>query len=196
MKGPLNLFVENNPNPKGNRRFLLNMLPKGSVGAEIGVAVGNFSSAILTVVRPSKLYLVDPFYYEDGQHAKNRFYGGKAGSQESMDTIHDFVCARFMSEEAVEIRRQKSVEFLREIPDNTLDWIYIDGDHDYLPCKTDILMSIPKVKVGGIIAGDDMNWGEEHGFPVRQAVDEIDKSEGRLGLTVIKHGQFVFERLV
>ena len=54
--------------------------------------------------------------------------------------------------------------------DQTLDFVFIDASHDYENVKKDILSWLPKVKIGGIIAGHDYSGD----FPgVIQAVDEI-----------------------
>ena len=39
--------------------------------------------------------------------------------------------------------------------DNSLDFVCIDASHDYEDVKADILSWLPKVKSGGILAGDD-----------------------------------------
>ena len=53
--------------------------------------------------------------------------------------------------------------------DKTLDFIFIDGDHQYEGIKKDLIAWRPKMKDGAIMAGDDYNpsWG------VIQAVDEF-----------------------
>ncbi len=43
------------------------------------------------------------------------------------------------------------------IPDASLDLCYIDADHRYSMVKKDIELSLPKIKKGGIIAGDDFD---------------------------------------
>lgn len=54
--------------------------------------------------------------------------------------------------------------------DNSIDFLFIDGDHSYEGVKRDILTWLPKMKEEGIIAGHDYDWG----FPgVVKAVDEI-----------------------
>ena len=55
------------------------------------------------------------------------------------------------------ISKQKttSEEFSKTIEDGSLDFVYIDGDHQYESCKKDLQLWIPKIKKGGIIAGHD-----------------------------------------
>lgn len=52
--------------------------------------------------------------------------------------------------------------------DLSLDFVFIDADHTYESVKEDLLAWLPKVKVGGVIAGDDYPWPG-----VSRAVNEI-----------------------
>lgn len=52
-------------------------------------------------------------------------------------------------------------------PDRSLDFVFIDGDHSYDGVMRDLVAWIPKVKVGGILAGHDYEWNAE----VTKAVD-------------------------
>jgi hypothetical protein len=45
--------------------------------------------------------------------------------------------------------------------DNSLDYIYIDGNHDYDHAKQDLKLWWPKLRPGGLMAGHDylqLNW--------------------------------------
>lgn len=53
--------------------------------------------------------------------------------------------------------RMTSVEASKLYEDESLDFVYIDGAHDYISVKQDIEHWYPKVKVGGHIAGDDFD---------------------------------------
>lgn len=44
---------------------------------------------------------------------------------------------------------------LAEIPDESLDLVYIDGDHTLRGIVIDLISIYPKVKSGGFIGGDD-----------------------------------------
>ena len=55
--------------------------------------------------------------------------------------------------------------------DDSIDFIYIDGRHDYESIKLDLELYLPKLKNGGIIGGHDYNkknWPE-----VCRAVNEV-----------------------
>jgi hypothetical protein len=54
--------------------------------------------------------------------------------------------------------RMSSVEASKLYEDGSLDFVYIDGAHDYDSVYDDIQHWYPKVKVGGYIAGDDLDW--------------------------------------
>ena len=51
------------------RRFIADLLPKGAVGAELGVFTGFFSASLLRYARPKKMFFVDPWWkmYGDSQ---------------------------------------------------------------------------------------------------------------------------------
>jgi hypothetical protein len=48
------------------RLWILDLLPKESVGAELGVFTGMFSEQIVRIVNPKRLYLVD-LWWKDGE---------------------------------------------------------------------------------------------------------------------------------
>jgi predicted O-methyltransferase YrrM len=53
--------------------------------------------------------------------------------------------------------RSLSVEAAAQFGNNSLDFIYIDASHEYKDVVDDINAWMPKLKAGGIIAGDDYN---------------------------------------
>jgi len=52
--------------------------------------------------------------------------------------------------------------------DNSIDFLFIDGNHEYEAVKQDISLWLPKVKKGGVISGHDYDLES-----VKRAVDEI-----------------------
>jgi len=66
--------------------------------------------------------------------------------------------------------KMTSVEASKLYEDNSLDFVFIDASHEYEDVKEDILSWLPKVKVGGVLAGHD--YGDVFDGVVK-AVDEI-----------------------
>jgi len=64
--------------------------------------------------------------------------------------------------------RMTSMEAVKLYEDNSIDFILIDGGHDYNTVKDDITEWLKKLKSGHIIAGDDYAWEG-----VKKAVDEL-----------------------
>lgn len=186
--------LELSKNDPEGRDFLLDHLPRGSIGAEIGVHNGDFSAMIMRSVHPAKLHLIDPWKYEDSEVYKDAWYGGKAANgQTEMDSRYESVCRRFAKEVAagmVVVHRGFSNEVLQEFPDACLDWVYIDGNHLYEFVKQDLELSYRTVRAGGYITGDDYGRGGWWKGGVTKAVDEFSTG-GSVSVVDIKNRQFV-----
>ena len=64
--------------------------------------------------------------------------------------------------------KETSVKAASIFKDEVCDFVYIDADHSYEAVKADIEAWLPKVKVGGVLAGDDRTAGG-----VAQALAEL-----------------------
>jgi hypothetical protein len=141
------------------RGNLLTILLEGFVGVEIGVWRGDFSSRVLSVVRPARLHLVDAWTFESDSDYEGAWYGGAvAKSQAEMDWIYGSVLRRFAQQiEAglVFVDRGPSAQIGMQFDDGYFDWVYIDGNHLYEYVKRDLEVFAAKVKPGGLLAGDD-----------------------------------------
>lgn len=183
----------------GGRSFLLEMLPKQSIGAEIGVHTGNFSQKIISSIAPKELHLIDPWKYETSDTYAEAWYGGRAKEgQRTMDGRYSKVCNRFSQEMQagqVKVHRGYSTDILEQFPDEYFDWIYIDGNHLYEYVKKDLELSFKKTKLRGLIIGDDYGSGGWWKGGVKQAVDEFKKKKA-IRLVEICNGQFIFRKLV
>jgi hypothetical protein len=178
----------------GRRARLLDLLPKRGVGAEIGVWKGDFSERILEVVRPARLHLIDPWRAVAGEEYEGAWYGGKLGEgQAEMDALHEAVLRRFERERrkgVVEVHRLPAGEAAARFADGELDFVYVDGDHRYEGVRADLEAYAPKVRRGGLIAGDDYGvagWWEDG---VTRAVDEFVAS-GRATVVSLDDHQFL-----
>jgi hypothetical protein len=149
------------------REQLITLLPKYSIGAEIGVFKGDFSKILLDIVKPSILYLIDPWEgtIESGDKNGNNIEYIQGYSYYSNNIIRDFL---FLPQ--VKILRHYS-DIINLFPNGHLDWVYIDGAHDYITVKNDLVLSYSKIKNGGYIMGHDYT---QHIFPgLVKAVNEF-----------------------
>jgi len=179
------------------RRFLFDILPKESVGAEIGVHLGDFSHQILVSLSPKELHLIDPWEHQTLSKYKNAWYGGGAkGGQDEMDSRFSGILKRFdrnLISGQVKIHRGYSNHILQKFPEHYFDWVYIDGNHLYEYVIEDLTLSLLKVKPGGYIAGDDYSeegWWEGG---VKKAVDEFAMNPA-VELLEIRNSQFIFRK--
>lgn len=180
-----------------SRDFLLQALPKYSVGAEIGVNDGDFSERILEIVMPKKLYLIDPWHFESDEFYKITPYGSEnVNGQNMMDKKYKYVQNKFNTEinkGKVIINRGFSEKILSEFDDEYFDWVYIDGNHLYDFVKKDLDFCLKKVKNSGFITGDDYYDGGWCDGGVKKAVDEFIAA-GLVKLICIKNNQFLLQK--
>tara|TARA_R110002074_G_scaffold388087_1_gene570537 strand:- start:3486 stop:4073 length:588 start_codon:yes stop_codon:yes gene_type:complete len=57
----------------------------------------------------------------------------------------------------VDFVQASSIEYADLIENNSVDFVYIDAEHDYDSVKQDLSVWFPKVKIGGFLAGHDYN---------------------------------------
>jgi len=121
---------------------------EAKVGVEIGVFKGEFSKTILSGWG-GRLYMVDPWrglgndYIDRTNHKHHSSIYEDA--MKSIDGYEDRgIMIRALSSEAVDL-----------FEDNTLDFVYIDGNHAYNSVKQDLELWWPKLKKGGIMSGHD-----------------------------------------
>lgn len=113
---------------------------KELTGIEIGVAFGENAENILSLLNIKKLYLIDPYEtYADPKRQNLRPW-----LQQTRE--------RLAGSKAVFIIK-KSSEAINDVPE--VDFVYIDGNHNYENVKQDIELYYDKVKSGGIIGGHD-----------------------------------------
>jgi hypothetical protein len=71
-------------------------------------------------------------------------------------------------ESRVAVHKNWTHEAAKEIPDRSLDFIFIDADHRYEAVKRDIITWRSKLKKGGFLAGHDAHFDG-----VKQALKEL-----------------------
>ena len=153
------------------------------VGVEVGVDKGEFSTHLLGSSSLKTLFCVDTWQNEFGSNYKPGFYDPQGDNryQDAINTLKEFG-------ERVVPMRGTSVDMANSIsakfPNQKIDFCYIDGDHTYEGVYVDIRAWLPKMRIGGIIAGHDyhthpdgpksgiMGWdGKQLPFGVNTVVD-------------------------
>ena len=118
--------------------------PYGLIGVEIGVNDGRNAERILTRLPITHLYGIDPYIpYTNYRETRN------------YDKSYTSACNRLASFPNQTFIIKKSEDAINDIPDN-IDFVYIDGNHDYDYVLNDIKLYYSKVRHGGIIGGHDI----------------------------------------
>lgn len=168
------------------RAIVLGALPHNGHGIEIGVHEAEFSEKVLRETKPKKLFLIDPWaVFDDDEHASSWYGSGKV-TQKDLDDRYARVQKRVGRQKAVTIIRDFSHQVADQFEDESMDFVYVDGDHSYEAVKRDIALYGPKVKRGGYLIGDDFRPGQWWGMGVINAFTEtlVDQSTWRLLLKV------------
>lgn len=137
-----------------------------NVGAEVGVQRGRNAKDMFDIIPDLHLYLIDPYRnhpfgyrkWEDKHHAK------------FLKMTQDRLKNNWVIKQIVDYSENAH----KEIPDNSLDFVYIDGDHSYTFVMLDILFYLRKVKRGGIIAGHDYYYSHPRQANIAKVTAAID----------------------
>jgi hypothetical protein len=157
--------------------LLVNSLGLTGDSVEVGVFEGYFSEQILKHTKLSKLFSVDPWE----EFSKGDYLDRANAGQLVQDERYKSVCKRLGKfGKRSEIIREKSLEAAGKFADESLDFVYIDANHSYQGCFEDISTWWPKLKSGGLIAGDDYINASINGtdYGVEKAVKEFFEKQG------------------
>ena len=132
----------------------------GMVAYEIGSWTGMSTCCIGSVVKEcgGKMVAIDNF---SGASDNQREYVRTVDVKELLENN----IKRFGLQDCVEMKNCNSNDCYEEVPDEYIDFLFIDGDHRYDQVKKDLDNWVPKVKEGGIICGHDydgLSYDEEH----------------------------------
>lgn len=142
-------------------------LPSSSKIVEVGVFLGRSAKAIIDHTDwGSTLYCIDPYEDYDDEVVKSIINGG-TWSGIFQEATHNLSPINGEGPRTVFFRESSTRAAIR-FHDETLDMIFIDGDHSYSAVLADIIAWWRTIKPGGLICGHD--YGIHPG--VKQAVDE------------------------
>jgi predicted O-methyltransferase YrrM len=152
-----------------------------SIGAkrilEVGVAYGYHAEHLLDTHNLDAYTGIDPYkadYDEKDAFCTDVHVLMKGTSrQASMDKLYQAVHEMLQQKKGsrdVTLLRTVSSMICHEIPDESLDFVFVDGSHLYQDVLLDLEALWPKVRNGGILSGDDFLWAD-----VERAVREFAK---------------------
>lgn len=120
-------------------------MEKNLVGIEIGTAGGDNAKNMFESLSMEKLYIIDPYvpYLQD---TKKIDYSPDEIKMKSI--LKDYW-------DKIIFYRDYSENVYNKIPDNSIDFIYIDGNHQYEFVKKDLELYYKKLKNFGVIGGHD-----------------------------------------
>jgi hypothetical protein len=143
-------------------RFIHQTLGEDLVGVEVGIWDGGNAEAVLGYIKPRLYFMIDPY----------RVWSGTSKSQEEFDQVFIDMFNKFRYYSNVVIMREPSHMAANNVPNN-LDFVYIDGAHEYDAKMIDFNTWYPKIRQGGILCGDDYNRPE-----VQKAVKDFADEKG------------------
>jgi hypothetical protein len=137
-----------------DRISALEALPRGGVVAEIGVALGDFSQAILDRLAPRLFDAFDLFKLHEVKSFWGRlpadYFGGLSHRAHYERRFADEIAAG-----KLRIHEGDSSFEMGKQPVSTYDVIYVDGDHTYDGVMRDAAVSARKLKSNGVLIFND-----------------------------------------
>lgn len=141
------------------------------VGAEVGVAKGEHALTLCEQNPSVKLYCIDPWqgyqdYADYTDEELERYY------EETKSRLAPYNCL---------LIRQPSMNAIPYFSDKSLDFVYIDGAHDFKNVAMDVCEWDKKVRPGGIVFGHDYKRSRNP-KAVQHVVDVIDGYTRAIGI--------------
>lgn len=118
-----------------------------TTGVEVGTEEGVYAEQLCRALPGLNLTCVDAWETYPGYQEHRR-------RQEKLDRWHAQTVER-LAPFGVNVLRQYSVAAAEGIPDGSLDFVYIDANHELRFVLEDLYTWLPKVRAGGIVAGHD-----------------------------------------
>jgi len=130
---------------------------------EVGVWAGTFAARILKNCDSiKKYYMIDPWRHIPGWNKPSNIDNDRFTELLKIATE----ATNFAADKRI-ILRGTTTEVMHEIPEDTLDFAYIDGDHTLKGITIDLISAYEVVNSDGWIGGDDFSktiWQHQKNF--------------------------------
>ena len=136
-------------------------------GAEIGVCTGRYSQKLLEGIPDLRLHCIDPWEpYSEYVESKVEKLG--------FNKLYNNTLGRLKGRNCV-IYKKYSMDAVKEFKDNSLDFVFIDGNHSFRYAVDDIAEWSKKVRPGGIVSGHDYWMSVDVKKPWKREMTAEDK---------------------
>jgi len=146
--------------------------------AEVGIGYGTHAKEILKNTSVETLYLVDPMvYYPNDGFATDIMNQTPEIPGNNFNEMHDLINKELSpwSSRYTWYRMRSTDITNNEIPDESLDCIFVDGDHSYNAVRDDLRFWWKKIRPGGKMLGDDY-WIADVAKAVNEFANEIGQT--------------------
>jgi len=150
---------------------MVNKFDSGSYFVEIGSWLGRSTSYMaVEIINSGKDIKFDCIDGWEGsvEHKDNTYVINKTLYEEFLKNVEPVL-------DHINPIKGFSYDVVNNYQDNSIDFLFIDGAHDYESVKKDLIDWYPKVKKNGVIAGHDYNVGNFPGLVT--AVNEFFNNE-------------------
>ncbi len=152
---------------------MVSIAEDGALFVELGSFLGQSTAAMAAMIKRSNKQIrfdaVDIFelseFSDDVHHDIVKEHGGNFLQAFTNNLLKADVL------DIVNIVKATSLQAASRYPDRSISYLMIDASHKYQDVCDDIRAWYPKIKMGGIISGDDYDWEEVN----KAVVDTIPK---------------------
>ena len=151
--------------------YFKNKLGTVDIAIEVGVWRGKFSLEMIRALSPAQFYGVDPYRIFPGMVSAP---SAEYREQSKLDILAE-TSKNKLESHGGKLIREVSAQAASQFEDNSIDIVYLDGDHTYKGVITDIDAWLPKIKIGGFLCGHDYCEGKTglgFDYGVIEAVNE------------------------
>ena len=177
-----------------NRLEALSKIPAGGTAVEVGVAYGDFSRMILDIVKPDIFIAIDSF----GIRPEDEPWGRQI-LKDNHCSHYDYYTGKFreqIQQGKMIVKQGMSWEMLEQLPDQSVDYMYVDADHSYASVARDVKALRSKIKPEGIVQFNDYTWFDYDAmiaYGVPRAVHEFMEQENYEMLWLCLHPQGFYD---
>lgn len=163
---------------------MVDLFPENSHFVEVGCFFGRSTCFMAQQIKKKhKHILFDVIDTFEGSPEHESLLEGKSFYEAFLRNMRDAKVLGMLA-----VKKARSEDAVRDYADGSLDFVYIDAAHDYESVKRDIDAWLPKVKDGGILAGDDYNpsW--------KGVIDAVNEKFGQNAIELVEFSQWSYRK--